>query len=521
MSLSGDNMSSQLSSSEASRLSNSSLPTSESALRSRASEASLFVKEGGQRRKPPILVAAGERRPSRTRQGRRITWDLTPDFEPTATESGRRRRRSFPAIACIAVSVAVSTSLLVLGSFSLLDTYRHLPTTADSKTSEHKVIVKFVGFRPAATSNATPHVTKSSSTTSRKARRAARLHPQRYHQPDFCFLNVSSWSLGPTKHTKDPVLTELEEYCAIFVYCDNAAWNARLQTGQAHRRSVSMLVGLRVGDAAFRNVLKRGTTRFARNVLRFLENNGYDGIRLWWSGAASYDGRELVGAARAVGDALRKRHYTFGFFLPYDLPLTDHYLARLARLRKALRGAPYGLLLYPTFPVFRNRTTWPSPAEIAPPQPGFDPAPFESAAEYLGHYTTAVVRICERALESGMGQCLQIRDGNSIHAVGTTTGARRKGSASVAQNTLREGALVSHHLFDAPDSDGSAFALPRTKGALKTGRCGNRGPVDVMRRASQPERYSSPLSLHRSKRDRRAHPTGAPEAGIHGGAVLT
>ncbi|KAL3202281.1 hypothetical protein MRX96_042576 [Rhipicephalus microplus] len=318
----------------------------------------------------PFWWLLGERRPSRTRQGRRITWDLTPDFEPTATESGRRRHRSFPAIACIAVSVAVSTCLLVLGSFFLLDTYRHLPTTAYSRTSEHKVIVKFVGFRPAATSNATPHVTKSSSTTSRKARRAARLHPQKYHQPNFCFLNVSSWSLGPTKHTKDPVLTELEEYCAIFVYCDNAAWNARLQTGQAHRRSVSMLVGLRVGDAAFRSVLKRGTTRFTRNVLRFLENNGYDGIRLWWSGAASYDGRGLVGAARAVGDALRKRHYTFGFFLPYDLPLTDHYLARLARLRKALRGAPYGLLLYPTFPVFRNRTTWPSPAEIAVPWKG-------------------------------------------------------------------------------------------------------------------------------------------------------
>ncbi|KAL1419774.1 hypothetical protein MTO96_004688 [Rhipicephalus appendiculatus] len=336
---------------------------SESALRSLASEASLFVKESDQRRKPPILVAAGERRASR--RGRRITWNLTPDFEPATTESDRRCRQAFPAVACVAVFVAVSTCLLLLGSFSLLDTYRYHLTPADSRTSEHKVVVQSVGFRPAVTSNSTPHVT--SWTTSRKARRAARLHPQKYHQSDFCFLNVSSWSLGPAKRTKDSVLTELEEYCAIFVYCDNGDWDAPLQTGQVHRRSVSMLVGLRVGDAAFRNVLKHGTSRFVRNALRFLENNGYDGIRLWWSGAASHDVHELIGAARAVGDALRKRHYTFGFFLPYDLPPTGVYLARLARLRRALRGVPYGLLLYPTFPVFRNRTTWPSPAEIAIP----------------------------------------------------------------------------------------------------------------------------------------------------------
>ncbi|KAH7952514.1 hypothetical protein HPB52_023849 [Rhipicephalus sanguineus] len=145
MSLSGDNTPSQLTSSEASRLSNASLPASESTLRmSLASESSLYVEDqaGGQRRKPPILVSAGERRVSRRRRGRRITWNLTPDFEPTATECSRRRR-SFPAIACLAVAVAACTCLLVLGSFSLLDTYRYLVTTLDSGTSEHKTSSDF------------------------------------------------------------------------------------------------------------------------------------------------------------------------------------------------------------------------------------------------------------------------------------------------------------------------------------------------------------------------------------------
>ncbi|KAH6937187.1 hypothetical protein HPB50_025833 [Hyalomma asiaticum] len=225
MSLSGENTSSQVDSSEASRqeTSGGSPPASESGLGSLASEVSLFVPDPppGQRKRPPILVArTGGERKSNRRQGRRITWNLTPDFEPTATES-LGHRRSFPAIACLAVSVAISTCLLVLGSFSLLDTYRYLLTTVDTRTPEYKVIARSVDFRPGAVSNVTPRVTKSTTTTSRKTRRAAWLNTQKSYHSDFCLLNVSSWSLWPAKHTKESVLSDLEEYCVIFVYCDD------------------------------------------------------------------------------------------------------------------------------------------------------------------------------------------------------------------------------------------------------------------------------------------------------------
>ncbi|KAK8762356.1 hypothetical protein V5799_026379 [Amblyomma americanum] len=129
-----------------------------------------------------------------------------------------------------------------------------------------------------------------------------------------------------------------------------------------------MLVGLRVGEAAFQAVVdaRRGSReRFVRNALRLMENNGYDGIRLWWHGAATCSQDDLIEAAKEISDSLGKRRYSFGFFLPYEPSPSSSYLTRLSRLRRALRGAPYSLLLYPTFPAFRNRTSWPSPADMA------------------------------------------------------------------------------------------------------------------------------------------------------------
>ncbi|KAK8765696.1 hypothetical protein V5799_031700 [Amblyomma americanum] len=132
------------------------------------------------------------------------------------------------------------------------------------------------------------------------------------------------------------------------------------------RRATNQLLGILADDVAWRSLATRSDiAKFARAVIRAVQASKFDGVRLlapWRERSARGFYDFVVGLAAGVAARLRKKNYSFGFFLPQGLSEPDRFTTQL----KKILNARHSWLFYTDFLVFWNiaaAVSWPLPQE--------------------------------------------------------------------------------------------------------------------------------------------------------------